>query len=44
MRADLEFYKNEKISEPGTSVDNISDDSFVTEALKTLPPYKPISK
>jgi NitT/TauT family transport system substrate-binding protein len=41
MRSDLDFYKAEKISEPGTSVDTISDDSFVTEALKTLPPYKP---
>jgi NitT/TauT family transport system substrate-binding protein len=44
MRSDLEFYKAEKISEPGTSVDNISDDSFVTEALKTLPAYKPAPK
>ena len=40
MQSDLDFYKGESIAEPGTSVDTISDDSFVTDALKTLPPYK----
>lgn len=44
MREDLEFYKNEKIADAVTSVDNVSDDSYVTEALKSLPPYKPIAK
>ena len=44
MREDLAFYRGENISEPGTSVETITDDSFVTEALKTLPAYKPATK